>query len=433
MNNNISPLDGRYWDKVQEIGNYFSNVSYTKKRCYIEKRYLHSLIKFLEFNEQNLDYCFNYIEKKIDVNRIDQIEKEINHDVKAIEYYIKEELKDFEYKEYVHFGLTSQDINNTALTLMLKECINDVIIKNLNNVLSVLENLGKCWIRIPMLSRTHGQPASPSTLGKEILVFHERLKVEVIGLMNHGYTTKFGGAVGNMNAHYVAYPLHDWKLFAINFIQSLGLKRQKLTTQIDNYDNMSKVFHNIERINTILLDLCKDIWTYISLDYFKLEVNPNEVGSSTMPHKVNPIDFENAEGNLGLANAIFHYMSSKLPISRLQRDLSDSTVVRNIGVPLGHSLLSYKSILKGLNKLVPNDIKIESDLDKNYVVIMEGIQTILRKYKYKNAYEEIKEFTRGKELTKRNIIEFINNLNVKEDIKQELKQITPSNYYGNIL
>ena len=433
MNNCISPLDGRYQEKVQEIGDYFSNTAYTKNRCYIEKRYLHYLLKFLEFSEKDVDYCFNYIEKDIDVKQIDLIEKEINHDVKAIEYYIKEELKDFEYKEYVHFGLTSQDINNTALTLMLKECINDVIVKNLNNISLQLEHLGKCWIRIPILSRTHGQPASPTTLGKEILVFHERLKVEMFSLMNHGYTTKFGGAVGNMNAHYVAYPLHDWKLFAIEFVHSLGLTRQKLTTQIDNYDNMSKVFHNMERINTILLDLCKDIWTYISLDYFKLEINPNEVGSSTMPHKVNPIDFENAEGNLGLANAIFHYMSSKLPISRLQRDLTDSTVVRNIGVPLGHSLLSYKSILKGLKKLIPNDIVIEKDLEDNYVVIMEGIQTILRKYKYKNAYEEIKEFTRGRELTKKNILDFINNLSVKEEIKDELKQITPTNYYGNIL
>ena len=433
MNNCISPLDGRYYEKVNEISNYFSNIAYTKNRCYIEKRYLHYLLKFLDFSEKDVDYCFNYIEKDIDVKQIDLIEKEINHDVKAIEYYIKEELKDFEYNEYVHFGLTSQDINNTALTLMLKECINNVIVKNLNNILLKLEELGNDWIRIPMLSRTHGQPASPTTLGKEILVFHERLKIEMFSLMNHKYTTKFGGAVGNMNAHYVAYPLHDWKLFAIDFVHSLGLTRQKLTTQIDNYDNMSKLFHNMERINTILLDMCKDIWTYISLDYFKLEINENEVGSSTMPHKVNPIDFENAEGNLGLSNVIFHYMSSKLPISRLQRDLTDSTVVRNIGVPLGYSLLSYKSILKGLNKLVPNELKIEHDLDDNYVIIMEGIQTILRKYNYKNAYEKIKEFTRGKELTKKNILDFIDNLNVKDEIKQELRQITPSNYYGNIL
>ena len=433
MNNCISPLDGRYQERVYEIGNYFSNIAYTKKRCYIEKRYLHYLLKFLEFNEIDIDYCFNYIEKDINVNRINEIEKRINHDVKAIEYYIKEELSEFKYKEYVHFGLTSQDINNTALTLMLKECMNNVIYKSLNNILTLLEKIGNDWIRIPMLSRTHGQSASPTTLGKEILVFHERLKIEMFNLKNHNYTTKFGGAVGNMNAHYVAYPLHDWNKFANDFINGLGLKRQKRTTQIDNYDNMSKLFHSIERINTILLDMCKDIWMYISLDYFKLEVNKNEVGSSTMPHKVNPIDFENAEGNLGLANAIFHFMSDKLPISRLQRDLSDSTVVRNIGVPLGHSLLSYKSILKGLKKLIPNELKIEEDLDNNYVIIMEGIQTILRKHNYINAYEEIKELTRGQNVTKSIINEFINNLNINDEVKDELKQITPYNYYGNIL
>jgi adenylosuccinate lyase len=372
-----------------------------------------------------------------DAIRVKMIEKETNHDVKAIEYFLAEkfaELKIAEYKDFIHFGLTSQDINNTAFPLALKHAFIEVYKPLLDEILTSLKSKSREWKKIPMLSRTHGQPASPTTLGKEINVFVERLEKQLVLLENIPSSAKFGGATGNFNAHHVAYPRINWIKFADEFVKErLGLERLRTTTQIEHYDNLAAFFDNLKRINTILIDLTRDFWTYISMDYFKQKVKKGEVGSSTMPHKVNPIDFENSEGNLGMANAIFEHFSAKLPVSRLQRDLTDSTVIRNIGVPLAHSMIAFKSLLKGLDKLVLNEPKLMMDLDSNWAVITEAIQTILRREMYPNPYETLKELARGKDgITKKSIHSFIDKLNVAKKVKEELKAITPENYIGMI-
>jgi adenylosuccinate lyase len=362
-------------------------------------------------------------------------EKITNHDVKAVEYFIKERFRKMgleRYVEFVHFGLTSQDINNTATPLSLLEGIRDVYMPVFETMLSVLLKMKQEWAQVPMLARTHGQPASPTRLGKEIGVFTARLQEQKSQLIALPYCAKFGGATGNLNAHHVAYPSLDWNSFASHFIEDkLGLKRSYPTTQIEHYDNLAALFDNLKRINTILIDLCRDIWTYISMEYFRQKVKAGEVGSSAMPHKVNPIDFENAEGNLGVANALYEHLAAKLPLSRLQRDLTDSTVLRTIGVPLAHSLLALKSLLKGLDKLILNRPALEADLEANWAVVAEAIQTILRREGYPNPYETLKELTRGNEhISAASIAAFIENLNVSEEIKNELKAITPQNYTG---
>jgi adenylosuccinate lyase len=365
------------------------------------------------------------------------IEKETNHDVKAIEYFLTEkfaELKIPEYKGFIHFGLTSQDINNTAFPLALKNAFIEVYKPMLDEIVNTLRTKSREWKKIPMLARTHGQPASPTTLGKEINVFIERLEKQIALLETIPSSAKFGGATGNFNAHHVAYPRINWIKFADGFVKDqLGLERLRTTTQIEHYDNLAAFFDNLKRINTILIDLSRDYWTYISMDYFKQKVRKGEVGSSTMPHKVNPIDFENAEGNLGMANAIFEHLSAKLPVSRLQRDLTDSTVIRNIGVPLAHSMIAFKSLLKGLDKLVLNEPRLIKDLDSNWAVITEAIQTILRREMVPNPYETLKELARGKDgITKKSIHSFIDKLKVSKKVKDELKAITPENYVGMI-
>jgi adenylosuccinate lyase len=370
-----------------------------------------------------------------DALSIKQIEKTTNHDVKAVEYFIKqkfEELGISEYKEFIHFGLTSQDINNTSQPLSLKEANLNIIFPQLESLINILNEKSSDWKEISMLSHTHGQPASPTILGKEILVFIERLKNQYEILKKLPYPAKFGGAVGNFNAHYVAYPEIDWVEFSNKFVNdTLGLCRSQTTTQIEHYDNIAAIFDSFKRINNILIDLCRDFWTYISMEYFKQKLKEGEVGSSAMPHKVNPIDFENAEGNLGMANAIFEYLSSKLPISRLQRDLTDSTVCRNIGMPIAHSLIAYKSIIKGIEKLIVNHEAINKDLEENWIVVAEAIQTILRREGYKNPYESLKDLTRKNEkITKEAIFEYIDNLEVDNKVKEELKKITPYNYVG---
>ena len=364
-----------------------------------------------------------------------EIEKTTNHDVKAVEYYIKAEMDRMDlsaYKEFVHFGLTSQDINNTAFPLMLKHGLQEVYLPQLNSIIAGLEALAISWEDVPMLARTHGQPASPTRLGKEIDVFVERLKVQLVQLKAVSVKGKFGGATGGMNAHYVTYPDIDWHQFAESFLGDyLQLERSFPTTQIEHYDNLGALFHAMQRIHTILIDLCRDIWTYISMDYFKQKVVEGEVGSSAMPHKVNPIDFENAEGNLGIANAILSHLAEKLPISRLQRDLTDSTVLRNIGVPMGHAIIAFKAVLKGLDKLVLNQQKIEQDLENNWMVVSEAIQNILRREAFDQPYEALKALTRGKAVVNaEDIHDFIDNLDVPASIKAELKQITPQNYLG---
>lgn len=362
------------------------------------------------------------------------IEAGINHDVKAIEYYLKDKLNELglsKYTELVHFGLTSQDINNTAIPIMMQDWMEEFYLPKMKRLIDILLKLSKLWNDIPMLAHTHGQAASPTILGKEFMVYIQRLNIQVETLRNIPFTGKFGGAVGNFNAHHVAYPNFDWQRFADEFLEMmLGIYRQKYTTQIEHYDLMCSMFDNIRRINTILIDMCRDIWQYISMDYFKILSNDNEVGSSTMPHKINPIDFENAEGNLGMANAILSHFSEKLPISRLQRDLTDSTVLRNIGVPMGHTHVAIESLLYGLILLEPNRDKMNSDLDNNWMVITEGIQTILRREGYEKPYEKLKEFSRGKNITASLISDFIDSLEIKEEVKQELKKINPQNYTG---
>ena len=437
----ISPIDGRYRSKTVELDDFFSEFALIRYRVMVEVEYFISLCELplpqLEkFNGDYDDLRAIYEEFQIeDAEEIKEIEKETNHDVKAVEYFLKrrfDEMELSEFKEFLHFGLTSQDINNTAVPLSMMEAHKLVVKPALEDLIEKLEGMAKEWKDIPMLARTHGQPASPTHLGKEIYVFVERLNDQMKMLNNIPFTAKFGGATGNMNAHKVAYPGTDWPAFAKKFVEkSLKLKRQQTTTQIEHYDNMAAYFDAMRRINTILIDLSRDIWMYVSMEYFKQKIKAGEVGSSAMPHKVNPIDFENAEGNLGMANAIFNHLSSKLPISRLQRDLTDSTVTRNIGVPLAHTMIALKSLMKGLDKLLLNEDKIRYDLQQNYAVVAEAIQTVLRREQIEGAYELLKGLTRtNKHIDKESIDNFINELPVSESIKDELRNITPENYTG---
>ncbi len=442
MLNAISPIDGRYRSKTQYLTPYFSEEALIKYRVKVEIEYFIALCEIPL--PQLKDFNTSLFEKLRNIYRdfsaenataIKDIEKVTNHDVKAVEYFIKEQfdvLGISQYKEFIHFGLTSQDINNTAVPLSIKDAINDVYVPEYFTVLNSLEKLSKDWKHIPMLARTHGQPASPTRLGKEIEVFVVRLKEQFNLLNDIPSAAKFGGATGNFNAHHVAYPNIDWKAFGGKFVQEkLGLYHSFPTTQIEHYDHMAALFDCLKRINTIIIDLNKDIWTYVSMDYFKQRIKKGEVGSSAMPHKVNPIDFENSEGNLGIANAVFEHLSAKLPISRLQRDLTDSTVLRNVGVPFGHTLIGFKSTLKGLNKLLLNEVKFAEDLEQNWAVVAEAIQTILRREGYANPYEALKGLTRTNEaITQQSIANFIDTLEVSDRIKNELKAITPSNYTG---
>jgi adenylosuccinate lyase len=439
----ISPIDGRYSRQTQELSNYFSEFALIRYRVFVEIEYFIELcdLPLPELAELNkADHSkIRAIYKDFNLSdalRIKEIEKSTNHDVKAVEYFIKEkflQLGHEKHSEFVHFGLTSQDINNTALPLSLSEAVYRLYIPYLLNDVKHIEKLAEEWKEIPMLARTHGQPASPTLLGKEFMVFIERLNGQIEVLAKIPIEAKFGGATGNLNAHYAAYPDIDWIEFADKFLARLQLQRQMFTTQIEHYDQMAALFDNIKRINTILIDFCRDMWTYISMDYFKQKVTANEVGSSAMPHKVNPIDFENAEGNLGMANAIFEHLSSKLPVSRLQRDLTDSTVTRNIGVPMAHSLIALKSIEKGVHKLVLNKSKIDADLEQNWVVVSEAIQTVLRKIGYPKPYEALKDLTRGDQhITQKEMNKFIDTLDISDDIKIYLKSITPFNYTGRI-
>ena len=431
----ISPIDGRYYDKTNSLSKYFSESALIKYRVYVEIKYLIELDSILDLKIPNIlklqDIYKNFNEN--DVLEVKEIEKETNHDVKAVEYFLKNKLEYHnlsEYKEYVHFGLTSQDINNTAIPLMIKNWLQNEYFLEIYSLLKNLKNLSKEWKDVPMLSYTHGQPASPTRLGKELMVFIERLENQIKELSNIQLCCKFGGATGNFNAHHIAYPEIDWKIFANNFTNKLGLKRSQYTTQIDHYDSLASLFDGLKRINIILIDFCRDIWQYISMEYFKQKTKENEVGSSAMPHKVNPIDFENAEGNLGIANAILSHLSEKLPISRLQRDLTDSTVLRNVGVPMAHIHISLSSINKGLSKLILNKETIHTDLENNWIVISEAIQTILRRENYPMPYESLKSLTRGNKIDKESIHNFIDDLDIKSEIKEELKKITPQNYIG---
>ena len=440
--NAISPIDGRYSDKISVLSNYFSEKSLIKTRILVEVEYFISLCeiplpKLKSFKKSDFkklrDIYMNFSEK--DAKNIKEIEKKTNHDVKAVEYFIKnkfDKLNLNQYKEFIHFGLTSQDINNTAIPLNLKYALNDVYYPELNAIISHLNDSSKKWSKIPMLARTHGQPASPTRLGKEIDVFKVRIIEQLTLLKSIPIAAKFGGATGNYNAHNLAYPKIDWRKFSKKFVsKNLGLKHSFPTTQIEHYDHLAAIFDNIKRINTILIDLNRDLWLYISMDYFKQKIKDGEIGSSAMPHKVNPIDFENSEGNLGIANANFEHLSSKLPISRLQRDLTDSTVLRNIGVPFAHTLIAFKSTIKGLNKLIVNKEKISVDLNNNWAVVAEAIQTILRREGYPEPYEALKSLTRvNSNISKEEIHNFINKLDVNNNIKKELLKITPENYTG---
>ena len=440
--NAISPIDGRYQNKVSQLSEYFSEHGLIKNRVLVEVEYFISLceIPLPQLKEFDKSYfnklrCIYENFSFEDSIAIKEIEKTTNHDVKAVEYFLKDKFEMLnlsKYKEFIHFGLTSQDINNTAIPLSLKEAIKNVYIVDLKQLTDKLKDLNNQWKDIPMLARTHGQAASPTKLGKEIEVFTIRIQAQVELLKSIPNSTKFGGATGNFNAHHLAYPNIDWKEFAKSFTEKrLGLNYSFPTTQVEHYDNMAAIFDNLSRINTILIDLNRDFWTYISMDYFKQVIKKGEIGSSAMPHKVNPIDFENSEGNLGIANAIFNHLSNKLPVSRLQRDLTDSTVLRNIGVPVAHSIIAFKSTLKGLNKLILNKEKLNSDLEDNWAVIAEAIQTILRRDNYPNPYEALKNLTRTNEkINKRSISDFIETLEVSESIKNELRGLTPQNYTG---
>jgi len=440
--NAISPIDGRYRNKVENLSKYFSEEALIKYRVLVEIEYFIALCEIplpqlKSVNKSSLDDLRAIYENFTldDAIAIKDIEKITNHDVKAVEYFIKEKfdaLNLSDYKEFIHFGLTSQDINNTAIPLSIKEAMNDVYVPEYFALLEKLKALSEEWSTIPMLARTHGQPASPTRLGKEIEVFVVRLEEQFNLLNDIPSAAKFGGATGNFNAHNVAYPEIDWKAFGSQFVQErLGLQHSFPTTQIEHYDHMAALFDTLKRINTIVLDLDRDIWTYVSMDYFKQKIKKGEVGSSAMPHKVNPIDFENSEGNLGIANAVFEHLSAKLPISRLQRDLTDSTVLRNVGVPFGHTIIGFKSTLKGLNKLLLNESKFAEDLENNWAVVAEAIQTILRREGYKNPYEALKGLTRTNEkITQQSISNFIDTLDVSKEIKEELKAITPNNYTG---
>jgi len=440
--NAISPIDGRYRYKVENLAPFFSEEALIKYRVKVEIEYFIALVELPL--PQLKDFDNTHFKKLRDIyllfstedaQKIKEIEKITNHDVKAVEYFIKEKFDQLQlqkYKEFIHFGLTSQDINNTAVPLSLHDAFDAVYYPELANLLVKLKELVLEWKDVSMLARTHGQPASPTRLGKEIEVFVERIEQQVTQLQNIPYAAKFGGATGNFNAHKVAYPNIDWKAFGTKFVEKvLGLHHSFPTTQIEHYDHLAGVFDALKRINTILIDFDRDIWTYVSMEYFKQKIKKGEIGSSAMPHKVNPIDFENSEGNLGIANAIFEHLSAKLPISRLQRDLTDSTVLRNIGVPFGHTIIAFNSTLKGLNKLIINKEKFAADLENNWAVVAEAIQTILRREAYPNPYEALKNLTRtNAKITKKSMADFIAKLNVSDTIKEELKQITPENYTG---
>ena len=438
----ISPIDGRYHSKVQSLANYFSEASLIKYRVLIEVEYFIALsesgISQLQPLSDDIQSQLRALYKNFTLEyaqTIKDIEKTTNHDVKAVEYFLKQEFDALgleQHKEFIHFGLTSQDINNTAIPLSIKEAVLEVYIPELEALIEQLENLAKDWAGIPLLARTHGQPASPTRLGKEFDVFVVRLKEQLAVLKTIPNAAKFGGATGNFNAHHVAFPAIDWKAFGSDFVENrLGLKHSFPTTQIEHYDYMASLFDAMKRINTILLDLDRDIWTYISMDYFKQKIKAGEIGSSAMPHKVNPIDFENSEGNLGIANALFEHLAAKLPISRLQRDLTDSTVLRNVGVPLAHTIIAFKATSKGLGKLLLNQDKIAQDLENNWAVVAEAIQTILRREAYPNPYEALKELTRTNEkINAQSMANFIEQLDVDEKIKAEMRVITPSTFTG---
>ncbi|MBD1261168.1 adenylosuccinate lyase [Maribacter polysiphoniae] len=440
--NAISPIDGRYRNKTVSLSPYFSEEGLIKYRVLVEIEYFIALCELplpqLEsFDTSKFDALRDLYKKfdSSDAQAIKDIEKTTNHDVKAVEYFIKDAFDTLglsKHKEFIHFGLTSQDINNTAIPLSIKEAMNDVYVPLYFDLVDRLKELVKEWANVPLLARTHGQPASPTRLGKEIEVYVERLKEQFNLLNDVPSAAKFGGATGNYNAHKIAYPNIDWKAFGQKFVQEkLGLHHSFPTTQIEHYDHMAALFDTLKRINTIVLDLDRDFWTYVSMDYFKQKIKKGEVGSSAMPHKVNPIDFENSEGNLGIANAIFEHLSAKLPLSRLQRDLTDSTVLRNVGVPFGHTLIAFQSTLKGLNKLLLNQEKIELDLENNWAVVAEAIQTILRREGYPNPYEALKGLTRtNAKINQATIADFIDTLEVSDSIKAELKVITPANYTG---
>ena len=440
--NAISPIDGRYRNKVEPLAAYFSEEALIKYRVLVEVEYFIALCELpleqLSDFDQKLFKSLRKIYKDFsnsDAKAIKEIERTTNHDVKAVEYFIKEKFYSLDigaFKEFIHFGLTSQDINNTAIPLSIKHANEAVYIPELESLISTLDGLSKKWAEIPMLARTHGQPASPTRLGKEITVYIVRLEEQLKTLKNIPYAAKFGGATGNFNAHHLAYPKVSWERFATQLLENkLGLKHSFPTTQIEHYDHMAALFDAMKRINSIMIDMNRDFWTYISIDYFKQKIKKGEVGSSAMPHKVNPIDFENSEGNLGIANALYEHLAAKLPISRLQRDLTDSTVLRNVGVPYAHSLIAFKSTLKGLLKLLLNQSKISEDLDKNWAVVAEAIQTILRREGYANPYETLKGLTRtNTKIDAKSIADFIDGLKVSQTIKAELKSISPSNYTG---
>ena len=439
----ISPVDGRYRGKTAPLAEYFSEYALIRYRVRVEIEYFIALCELplpqlADFDTTLFDRLRD-IYRKFDERqaaRVKDIEKVTNHDVKAVEYFIKEEFDKIggldAFKEFIHFGLTSQDINNTSVPLSVKEALTDVYIPLVEELIAQLREYADEWAEIPMLAKTHGQPASPTRLGKEVMVFVYRLEEQLATLRNSKFTAKFGGATGNYNAHHVAYPSYDWKAFGDRFVsEKLGLEREQFTTQISNYDHLGGVFDALRRINTIIIDLDRDFWMYISMEYFKQKIKAGEVGSSAMPHKVNPIDFENSEGNLGIANAILQFLAQKLPVSRLQRDLTDSTVLRNIGVPLGHGVIAIESTLKGLRKLILNEDKLAEDLDNTWAVVAEAIQTILRREAYPHPYEALKALTRtNKHMTESSIHEFIQGLNVSDAVKQELMAITPSNYTG---
>ena len=438
----ISPIDGRYHAKTKKLADYFSEFGLIRYRVKIEVEY------FIALSQTEIPFFKNFPVNKLadlraiylnfteeDANWIKNSEKITNHDVKAVEYFLKDKMKSLgleSFLEYIHFGLTSQDINNTAIPLSLKEGIQKIYLPQIHDLIAILNRYKQEWKEIPMLAKTHGQAATPTRLGKEIQVFSERIENQLKQLEQIPYSAKFGGATGNFNAHFVAFPEIDWVLFSNNFVNTtLGLSRSQTTTQIEHYDNLAALFDCLKRINTIILDLNRDMWTYISMDYFKQKLKDGEIGSSAMPHKVNPIDFENSEGNIGIANAVFEHLSSKLPVSRLQRDLTDSTVLRNIGVPLGHTLIALESCINGLNKLVINEVKIAEDLENNWAVVAEAIQTILRREGFEKPYEALKELTRKNEkISKESVHDFIDSLQLEEKIKYELKLISPHNYLG---
>lgn len=440
--NAISPIDGRYRNKVDQLASYFSEGALIKYRVRVEIEYFIALSNKLQLAidakifESLRDIYRNFTDN--DALEIKEIEKTTNHDVKAVEYFLKRHFDTLglsQYKEFIHFGLTSQDINNTSVPLSIKECHEQVLMPAFETILSMIEQRAQEWKEIPMLAHTHGQPASPTSLGKEMMVFAYRMRRQMDYFKQIPFSAKFGGATGNFNAHLAAYPTIDWRSFGNEFVaNSLGLERLQYTTQIENYDNMAAYFDNCKRINVILIDFCRDIWTYVSMEYFKQKIKAGEVGSSAMPHKVNPIDFENAEGNLGLANAIFEHLSHKLPISRMQRDLTDSTVSRNIGVPIAHTLISLASLEKGMGKLLLNEQALYNDLENNWAVVAEAIQTILRSVGYPNPYEALKQLTRtNTKVTAETIAEFVSTLEVDEEIKERIRKISPHNYLGYLI